>query len=299
MTIQELKQKIESNTVESPFYVFTYQESPFLPEQYYREIAKNLHINPTQIFSIEDLPPEDIFNTPLDLLYIYFTDKLTIDIARYKDTYNFIIICKDVDKGIRETYSDFIVDFPKLEKWQLEDYADSKLQGCDKVDIDTLVTLCPSIERLENEIQKILCFELPTERRFYLKKMLQEGALSDLSNFIIYDLSSAFIKRDTQKIKNILHDLPNIDIEPIGLVTVLYNNFKNIIKIQLANNPTSESTGLPSKQFWAIRNGCGKYTKEELIKIFTFLTDLDRQVKTGEISTSILIDYIVIIILGI
>ena len=98
--------------------------------------------------------------------------------------------------------------------------------------------------------------------------------------------------------KKIYKEIDKIDIEPIGLVTVLLNNFRNIIKIQLANNPTAESCGMKPNQFWAIKHSCGLYTKEQLLSIFNFLTEIDKKIKTGMIPVdSFLIDYIVINIL--
>jgi hypothetical protein len=37
------------------------------------------------------------------------------------------------------------------------------------------------------------------------------------------------------------------------------------------------------KQFAAIKYNCGKYTDKQLIDIFTFITDLDRRLKAGEL----------------
>ena len=95
-------------------------------------------------------------------------------------------------------------------------------------------------------------------------------------------------------------EIQNIDVEPFGLIALLINNFRNVIDVQLSRNATAESLGLSGKQFWAIKNySCGFYNREELIEIFEFLNDIDYKIKSGELNTSILIDYIICKILTI
>ena len=55
-------------------------------------------------------------------------------------------------------------------------------------------------------------------------------------------------------------ELNKIDVEPLGLVKLLYDNLKVIISIQLDPNTTAESIGIASNRFWAIKkNNCGFY----------------------------------------
>ena len=96
----------------------------------------------------------------------------------------------------------------------------------------------------------------------------------------------------------IYKEIHSVDINEFGLLTILYKNFRNIISVQLTNNPTPESTGLESKQLYAIKKIPRVYSPEQLASIFVFLGDLDRMVKNGELPTDIMIDYIITKILS-
>ena len=85
-----------------------------------------------------------------------------------------------------------------------------------------------------------------------------------------------------------------VDVEPLGLYTLLYNNFKKMSKVWLSRNPSSESTGIPSNQLWAIKNLPRVYTKDQLIKLFSMLTELDSKYKQGNFPMELLVDYLIL-----
>lgn len=287
MNLQELKEAIESKTVSSQFFIFQYSDTNFLPIQYYREIAK---IRNMEIENLAELPGNSIslFERSQSSLQVFLTDRLEKKVTPRNDL---VIVCKSIAADVEKTLGQYIVKFPVLESWQIEDYVYSLLDGVDAQLIQKFYsTVGDNIYRIEGELRKLEGCSA-SEKQFFLSKMLEEGALSDISNYVIFDLSNAILKKDFQKIKTILAEVDNIDVEPTGLLTILCNNFKNIIKVQLANNPTAESTGMSSKQFWAVRYSCGFYTKEKLVRIYSFLTDLDRQLKTGALPASLLVDY--------
>ena len=107
----------------------------------------------------------------------------------------------------------------------------------------------------------------------------------------MFNLTNAIIKRDKDKIAEIYCERHNIDISEMGLLTILYTNFRNIISVQMGKNATAESLGLKQNQFNAIRWNCGKYSNAELLEIFKMLTSLDLWVKDGTLAVSDLIDY--------
>ncbi len=51
---------------------------------------------------------------------------------------------------------------------------------------------------------------------------------------------------------------------------------------------------MSSKQFYAVSRSCGRYTKERLLEIFTMLTDVDKQLKSGTLPADLILDYIVL-----
>ena len=69
--------------------------------------------------------------------------------------------------------------------------------------------------------------------------------------------------------------------------------------VQLNSNPTPENTGLDGKQLYAIKKIPRVYSATQLVDIYTMLLDVDRQIKSGELPTDILIDYLITKILSI
>ena len=61
----------------------------------------------------------------------------------------------------------------------------------------------------------------------------------------------------------------------------------------MAKNPAAELPNLSTKQIYAIKKSCGIYTKDQLEKIMLFLYSIDLRVKSGEIETKYLFDYLV------
>lgn len=289
MTIQELKFKIENKSIDNKPIVFRISDSSFIAKQYIEEIS---HLTNLEISYVDEIDYGfNLFDIPSNIIQVYVCDTLTIKKQLLNKNYTYII-CKKITNG--ENYQDIVVDVPKLEQWQIIDYAQSRCEGIDKSQIIELVNNCSyNIYRLENELSKLYIFDKNKQQSIF-NMMLDDNAFVDISKYKIFDFSNAIVKRDFKTVAAVFEKISSIDIEPIGLLTILVNQFRNIISIQLANNPTPESTGLKPNQFYAIRHSCGLYTKEQLVNIYMFLTDIDRQIKTGDMPMNYLIDYLVI-----
>lgn len=297
LTIQELKKEIENNQITSLFCIFKYKDCDFLPFQYINAISR---ITKKDVIVVEELSElyynkNVLFNDNLgsDTIKVYIADTLEELQGTIKEGY---IICKKIKE--EKSLSEYIVEVPVLQEWQIKDYAYSNAEGVPTLELDKLVKVCgKDIYRLSSEIDKLRVFT-EVERKHLFTEFLQNGVFSDLSRYTIFDLSNAIVKKDITTVTAIYKELDKMDVEPIGLVTVLLNNFRNIIKIQLAKNPSAQSLNMKPGQFWAIKYLTGVYTREQLIFIFEFLTDIDRRIKTGIIPVnSFLIDYIILTIL--
>ena len=77
-----------------------------------------------------------------------------------------------------------------------------------------------------------------------------------------------------------------IDIEAMGLVTILKKNIRNIIDVQMNPSATYVSTGMSPKQFASVKYNVGKFSNEQLIDLYEFLLDIDLSLKSGELQFS-------------
>lgn len=301
MNIKELKEKIENKEPINTSLIFYYLDTDFIALQYINEIA---NINKAEIEVIQELSDigsnESFFSdSETDNLLVYFTDNLdtNADISKYNNLY---IITKKISKEVRDKFKNIIIEIPKLEGWQIKDYAYSNLKGLDNKYIDSICDMCNNdICRIANEIERLNIFT-ESERNFMFNKFISDGIYNDLTNMTIFNITNSIIKKDIDGLKRAYKQIKNIDSSDMGFYILLYQAFKNVILVQLNIDATPESTGLKSGQFYAIKkNNINYYTKSQLMSIFEILTDIDRQVKTGSIDTSILIDYLIVKILTI
>ena len=308
MELNILKECITNKSLTDDFFIFKINlgkddGSDFLANQYVKEISNLLSC--TKIEYIDSLdsfvsPYNNMFNINPEgdnSLKVYKCDSLDIIDTKLNFSHKLIIITGKISDDARSTYSYNIVEMPKLESWMVKDYAIAYGKGIDKEDIEYLCTVCDyNIYRIANELDKLKNFGLG-QRKYFFKQMRSEGAFDDLTQFNIFNFTNALQARDLKSIKDILSS--TLDIEPISLLSILYQNFRKMIMVWLDNNPTQESTGLKSNQIWAIRNIPRNYNKDQLIKIFKFLTSLDSELKQGNLPNNYLTDYIICKILSI
>ena len=295
MNIETLKKKIENKELDYDFTIFKISDINFIPLQYLDNIKKLKSCEITYLNNESELiPTEDIFgfsNNDYDMRVV-FTDELNIDNIKILDSDNTFVVCKKIKE--EELYKDNIVYVPKLESWQIKDYVYSLCEGVNTKYLDKLIDICKNdIFRLEQEINKLNIFS-EEDREKLFQELISENMFDDLSEHNIFDMSNAIIKKDYSSLRNLYLEIDNIDCEPLGLLTTLINNFRNIIFVQLSNNATEASTGLSNKQIYAIRKyNCGYYHQDQLLKIYEMLTSIDKQIKTGSFPIDILVDYLI------
>lgn len=294
MNIEELKFYIINKEILPNILVFkcSSKEAEFVFYQYLHEYSNYTKYNIEYIEDIEKLNQTTLFSekNAKNIIYIYETKKLD-NIAFDNIIDNVWVKCKSVPKN--SNYD--IINIPRLEEWQIKDYIET-LTKLDKELCDKLYNnYKDNLFRLDFEIQKLILFDNIHEAYNDIKDQLYV----DSTENSIFDLTNCVIRRDLNSLKTINLDV--LDIDVFGFIKILLNNFRYVIDIQLAINPTPEYVGVSSKQFWAIKKySCNFYSKEELVSIYRFLLTIGEKIKSGYISSSIAIDYILckIMLLG-
>lgn len=293
--LEKLKLNIENNDLENHFIVYKCDKSSeFITYQYADLFCKNNDLEIKSIESAYDIPNNGLFGSISNYLFLYHVESLNEDLQIDVSTNNFIwVVCNKINAKYKKLYENSIVEIPKLQEWQIKDFITSKCNGLKEKEVDELFSYYKNdLFRLDNELDKINLIGN------YQK--VREQLFVDVSNFNVFDITNAIVKRDKAALSNIYKEIDSIDVDSFGFISILITNFKHIIDIQLAKNATAESVGVSGKQFWAIKNySCGYYNRKELMEIYSFLNGLDYKIKTGELDTSILIDYIICKILTI
>ena len=302
MTSQELTNMLNDNRVISTLIIFV-DTHDFILNQYINKIAKLRNKEPLYIEDLSTISSDSgsLFDSDIvdNYLYIYKVDKFQSSDKSLLSKDNLIIVTGKIeDSATASLFEDISVSYPKLDPIHIKDYVLSTNQDLDRNNLEWLCEICKNdIFRIQNELDKFSIFR-KSERKKIFNDYVNDSLCSDLSLFTIFSFSDAIITKDIVKLNNILSEISCIDIEPVGLITVLYNNFKNIINIQLTPNATPESLNMNPKQFAAIRYRTGKYSSSQLINIFKMITSIDMKLKTGELPNDYIIDYMLIKILS-
>ena len=303
MTIIDLKNQLNNNFVDFTHLIFTYKDNDFVINEYIHKIAsikclKIKHVSEDYLKN-NDSDSEVLFETESEkYLLVYKVDKLSSN--NFKFNYyvdDLIIVCKSVDKDMIEYKSikDDIINFPELNEWRIKDYMKAHCSGITDDAIDWLYKVTSGdIYRISNELFKLELFAKNSQDEMFME-LNRDGNYSDLCDLNIYNLTNAITKKDYLNLIGCLTEIENIDVEPVGLVTILHKALKDIINIQLNAKATPESLGMNIKKFKAIEYSCGKYKDDKLIKMFEFINEFDYKLKSGQLdlSKSRLIDYIV------
>lgn len=274
----ELKNKIESNTLSNEPLVLKYSDSKFIAFQYVKAIAKNYQ-EIVYINSVKEIIRDDIFGSN-QTLYVYDVEKLDENIT--KDDIDLIVICKTVPDYLEIDY----VDIAKVLPWMVESFVKMRLKGLDDAEIKWLCEVAKyDVYRLDQECKKLEIFD-PLQQKAIFNQMNRENAYSDLNALTIFNFTNAMIKKDYKTLIEVLENIASIDIEGVGLVTILQKQIKNLIDIQTNPRNTAASLNMKPAQFNAIKYNVGKFKDSQLIDIFDFLTEFDYKLKSGNMQFS-------------
>ena len=299
MNLETLQTNIKDNNVTTSFIIFVNNEgNTFLANQYVDAMSSVKELKITYIEDYTSLIPDknDIFGCEVELdtkaLYVYHCNEFDSNDEALKGITNLVVICNKVTN--EELFKDFIIKMPKLLEWQIKDYAYSMAEGVKTKKLDWLIEMChEDIYRIHNELSKLMLFN-EHERDLIFDMLVEEHTFDDLSTYVIFDLTTALLKKDLKTVCSILEDAEHFDLEPLGLQVLLTNNIKNIISIQLDRTATAERLGMKPGQFYAISKSCGYYNKEQLLKIFDIVSSADYMMKNGDLSNDKLVEYMVL-----
>lgn len=296
--LESLKNNIENNSLKDDLIIFELSDIDFISNQYIQKISELKHLDIEYLDSLETVNEKSIFEENLDTLKVFKCDKLD----KFNDSLifekNIIIVTNKVELSIKNKYNKYVYEVPKLENWQIKDYVYSIEESIEKSKLDDFIEkLNYNIYRIDNELEKLNLFP-EIERPYVFDDFIETNAFNDVSKYSIFDFTNSIIKKDISTLLTIYKEKDNIDIEPLGVVTILLNSFRDIIRLQFDPRITVETSGLTKSRFWAIKYNCGFYTNKKLKDIFEFLCDIDRKLKTGFITTDIIIDYVLLNILN-
>lgn len=297
MTNEQLKNKIESKTLDDSVLIMVYKECKFICNTYIDAICKYKNLEKQYINSINDIPDDNDFYEGSDnVLYILDVEKL----QEYPtDQKNLIIITKSVPDNLDVDY----VEMVEASNDHIISYVSMRLKGLSQDMVNWLCKICKyDVYRLDQECKKLEQFPEGSQQQMFML-MNQDNAYSDLSENNIFNFTNAIMKKEMETIGSLIPELDAADLEPLGCVTILLNKFKKMVDFLLNPKATAASCGMTDKQFWFLKKHPENYSvfsADKVIKNIEFLSNLDYQIKSGnlDLSREQLLSYIVVNVLA-
>lgn len=297
MTNKELKERIQTNKLDDSPLILKYKDTKFICNQYIQQIAKNKNYSLEYITCLNECKvAEDSFDSIDNRLFILDVEELKEPVdSTYK---NVIILTKEVSTDLSIDYVDMIA----IENQHIEDYIHYRVPGLNENEIKWLCTVAKyDIYRLDKECFKLALFPQASQSIIF-KEISSDNGYSDLTNDNIFTFCDALIKKDYKKTSELIPEINEADLEPLGCVTILLKKFKQMADFLLNPKSSPSSCKMTEKQFYFLKKHPEKfsaYSTNEIIKNIEFLSNIDFEIKSGnlELSRNRLLDYIVINIL--
>ena len=258
----------------------------------------------TLIDIIEDALYIDLFNNDKMIIVYnsYFLNDLSMDTTILEDYFNhknektllFFISDKeklDERKKIVKLFKNEnkIKQFNKLEEKTLEEKIKEKLKSqnfeIDFLALKELINRCKNnYQDILNEINKLILYK-DNEKNITIEdvKKVVSKPLEDN----IFKLLGAITENNKKQIFDIYEDILNTGEDPIKILVMVANEFRLIYEVKIMNNLNEqELSNIMKIHPYRIKKAKEKtysYTKEKLEIILNKLSDLDYNIKSGNV----------------
>ena len=284
MTLIELKKFITDKIVPSDFMIFVSKDCPFLANQYVKTLGELAPGGINKISSIYEPIQSSLMllAAPVGAINIMTVDTFDERSEDYSQFENTIVVCEQIDKTISKAVEEYAIILPKLEEWQICDYAKTLCPSIDEADLTWLIQASGgSIERVINELDKVKLFEQSEQQQIF--SAIRFDPQTDLYKVDLFTVVNALVECDIV----ILYDFlkrKNYDLlEPIVLSNRALNSLKNIILVTQNPQLTAEECGVSPAQYRALKYKYRSINVDAVRQKIKFLTNIDLALKSSEL----------------
>jgi len=300
MDLPELKKCIVNKKIEN-FYMFVGEEFGIM-EKYIESISKVLNKPIKRLDSINDLINITKTGNLLkqDFLYVIRDDKNLIKSeAAWKKLKtlkkSLILIYSKLDKRGKfyKHFKNDIIEFEKLKTEQLIRYVQKEL-GLKKEYSEDLVSMTGnSYNRLLLEIDKIKNLSDATQCKHEYSYLTLKGEdlIYEEPKDVIFDFVDAVVTNNKKQAFILYNQLKKLNVANLQALTLLYNNFRNILMVQGSAKPTQEKTGLTGWIIQKTKEKCGFFNIPKLIDILHSIQFIESGIKKGRVDSNIALEY--------
>ena len=315
MTVQEVKTQIRNKSVKS-FYIFTGSESKVI-DIYTGKIAECRKLEVIRADSISEIYSKFLSKSLVTNNYCYVLcddkelltqDKLwdSLAVENVQGNNIVILVLTGVDKRSKfyKRFKDGIVEFEHMPENVLIKYIKKELPLSDK-NCSKLIEVCESdYNRILLELDKINLYANPTyigvrgegvdyDRAFL--DLVAQGVIYQPPKDAIFDFVNCVLRRKVKSSFELLQNCRGVGESNIVLLSVLYNNVKQVLQVQSCQSKDIvKTTGLTAWQVKCAKEKCGYYSIGDLVYFLKLIRKVEKGIKTGEIEESISVDYVLV-----
>ena len=284
MTLMELKELITNKIVPTDFMIFVNKDNPFLATQYLKELSKLADGVVNKISSIYEPQQSSLFllTAPEGVLNILTVDTFDERAENYSQFENTIVVCEQVDKTIAKCVENYIIKFPKLEEWQIFDYAKTLCPHVDNEDLLWLVKATGNdIERVSNELAKVALFNKDEQKAAFAA--IRFDTQTDLYKADLFTVLDALVEGNMPVLFDFIKHNGYESIEPVALANGALTRLKNIILVSQNPTITAAECGISDKYHGRLRKNYYSLNINAVKQKIKFLANFDLMLKTSKL----------------
>jgi DNA polymerase III delta subunit len=223
-----------------------------------------------------------LLTTSSEALNILTIDTFDERAEEYSQFENTIVICEQVSKDIAKNVEKYIIKFPKLEEWQICDYAKTICPNLEDEDISWLVKATDNdIERVINELEKVALFKNDDQREVF--NAIRFDPQTDLYKADLFDIVNALVEGNMMALFDFIKHNGWEMHEPVVLVNRALVSLKNIILVSQNPSLTAEACGVSINYYNFIKSKYRSLNIEAAKQKIKFLTNFDLMLKTSKL----------------
>ena len=296
MTLVDLKNYITSGIVPHDFLILVDKDNKFLARQYVKAIGNLAPGGINKISSIYEPFQSSLMllAAPEECINILITDTFDERAEDYSQFENTLVVCEQIDKTISKVVEDFTLKLPKLEEWQILDYAKTLCPAVEEEDLTWLIKASnSSIERVVNELDKVKLFDKNEQKHIF--SSIRFDPNTDLNEAPFLSVSNALTYGDLPALFNLMRASGFYELDAVGLANNILTSLKNIIIISQNTLLSAKDCGVSNKQWGYIRRNYNNLNINAVKQKIKFLTNLDLALKSSklEMSKEAMMNYLV------
>ena len=287
MTLMELKDYITRGLVPTEFMIIINKENPFLAKQYIDTIDRLSEGGIRKIKSIYEPQQSSLALLTeteglINIVNVETFDERSEDYSKFENT---IVVCEQVDKSISKNVEQYTIKMPKLEEWQIFDFAKNRCKNIDDEELSWLIKASNNdIERVLNELDKVALFDKDDQKTIFSSIRLDPQ--TDLFSFDLFTIVNALVEGNKLVLYDFLKHNGYESIEPVVLANRALTSLKNIVLASQNTGLLAADCGMSPKQLSTLRAKYCSLNIDAARQKIKFLANFDLALKTSQLDLS-------------